>query len=101
MADQRRRKQENGGRKFSSHQVKVSEIEEKLLQGKANAAGITVSRLLVESALGTTPVISSKVFLNELFVIRRELVKQNQGEALSEDIKATNTKLVELLGELL
>lgn len=101
MSDVRRRKQENGGRKFASHQVKVTEIEEKLLQGKANAAGITVSRLLVESALGTTPTINSKVFLNELFGIRRELLKLNDQQALPDDVRTVNTKLSELIGDLL
>jgi hypothetical protein len=101
MSDLRRRKQENGGRTFASHQVKVSETEEKLLQGKANAAGISVSRLLVESALGSTPIINSKVFLNELFGIRRELWKLNEKQALPDDVREANAKLADLIGDLL
>lgn len=101
MSDLRRRKQEEGGRTFASHQVKVSEIEEKLLQGKAKAAGITVSRLLVESALESTPIISSKVFLNEMFGIRRELLRLNERQALPEDVRTANTKLSDIIGNLL
>lgn len=101
MPDVRRRKQESGGRTFASHQVKVSETEEKLLQDKATAAGITVSRLLVESALGTTPIISSKVFLNELFGVRRELWKINETHAVPDDIRATLERLSSLISGLL
>lgn len=59
------------------HVVKVTPQEEKLLQLKANATGVTIARLLADTALGTTPQVKNKVAVSELFALRRQI----QGEA--------------------
>ena len=54
----RRRRRVTGGRQGGEHRVKVTEDEEERLVERASAEGVSVARLLVESALaaqGETP----------------------------------------------
>lgn len=84
----RRRKNVPGGRQIR-HVVKLSEREEKALQAKANQAGISVSRLLVEAALGETPEVARRVWTNELLAIRYQLVSLAEQDKFDPD-RASN-----------
>jgi hypothetical protein len=53
--------------------MRVTADEEAKLQSRADEAGVTVARLLSESALGNAPNPSRRVIISELFVIRRQI----------------------------
>ncbi len=85
------RKNEPGGRSIR-HVVRVTPAQEKLLQMKANATSVTVSRLLLEAALGSTPAVKNTVMLGELSGIRRQIA----GEAnnLNQLVRDANSGTV-------
>lgn len=85
------RKNEPGGRSIR-HVVRVTPQQEKLLQVKANALSVTVSRLLLEAALGSTPAVKNTVMLGELSGIRRQI----SGEAtnLNQLVRDANSGTV-------
>lgn len=96
---QQRRKQSPGGRSIV-HKVRTTQAEEDLLQIKANALGVTVSRLLAESALGKNDAMSRKLLSTELVGIRRvgdltyaHLVQEGVTDQVLMEIKATNAKV--------
>lgn len=62
------------GGKTHRHVVKVTDAEELQLQDKAAQLGVTVSRFLADTALGTVPVVKNKVAVTELFGIRRQVI---------------------------
>ena len=71
----RRRANASGGR-HHQHQVKVTPEEEALLQQLAQRQGVTVSRLLVESALASErgeTVTERREAIGELFAVHRVL----------------------------
>ncbi len=87
----RRRRRANvpGGRRHS-HEVKVTPEEEAMLLQRAEAQRVTVSRLLVESALapqGETPT-QRRELLAELFAVNRLL--GNLANNVNQIAKATN-----------
>lgn len=88
---ERRRRRANvpGGRRHS-HEVKVTPEEEALLLQRAEAQRVTISRLLVESALapqGETPT-QRRELLAELFAVNRLL--GNLANNVNQIAKATN-----------
>lgn len=70
---QRRRRRVPGG-KAHQHLVRVTPEEEAELVARARAAGVSVSRLLVESALGARPV-NRTVVATELIGLRGQIRK--------------------------
>jgi hypothetical protein len=61
---------EKGGRQII-HKVKMTEEEEKLLQVRANAAGVSAARFLRDSALGKNRNMSRKMLVHELIEVRK------------------------------
>jgi hypothetical protein len=53
--------------------MRVTADEEAKLQSRASEAGVTVARLLSESALGNAPNPSRRVIISELYAIRRQV----------------------------
>lgn len=97
--DRRRRANVAGGRQHR-HEVKVSPEEEGMLLRRANAKGITVVRLLVESALaedGAEIASDRRALLVDLFAAHRTLA--SLGNNVNQIAKATNAEGV-VPGEL-
>lgn len=71
----RRRRENTAGGKAVTHRVKVTEAEEQVLVAAADEQGVTVPRLLVESALsgGGATSAQRQGEIAELFAIRRQL----------------------------
>lgn len=67
-----RRKNDPGGRSIV-YKIRLSETEQKALQAKANEAGITVSALLVTSALENNLAVEQQILNNEISALRRQL----------------------------
>lgn len=70
----RRREQAPGGRHIM-HRVKVTPEEEEIIQKKADRAGVTVSRLLAESALARDVNTNRKVLAREISGLRDDVRK--------------------------
>lgn len=87
-----------GGRKIR-HVVLVTPEEEATLQAKSKLLGITVSRLLMESAVGM-PGDNPALLLREVAALRRDVsdLRKNGDFAKFESTLAnTNSKLMEML----
>lgn len=91
----RRRKNEPGGR-HKIYPVRVSESEDQILKERANAAGITVSRLLAESALGDP----SDALLRKTWRIQlMSLQRQMKESGYSQELQDKASELLARLGE--
>lgn len=90
--DRRRRANVEGGRQHR-HEVKVTPEEEGALLRKANAKGITIPRLLVESALaedGAEIASDRRALMVDMFAAYRTLA--SLGNNLNQIAKATNAE---------
>ncbi len=101
----RRRANVAGGRKHS-HRVRVTEVEGEELRRLAEAQGVSVPRLLVESALSATGETSTRrrAAMSELLAIRRVLAgvanNINQIARVANTEERVSGELRATLGEL-
>lgn len=65
------RKNEPGGRSLMLT-IRVSPEEKKALQVKANAMKVSVSRMVIDTCLGTNDAIQAQIWRNELQGLRRQ-----------------------------
>jgi hypothetical protein len=73
------------GGKTIVHKVKVTSEEEQILRERAAVLGVSVSRLLAESALGEIRAIPGRVLINEVQSLRYLIL--NTGKFTEEDAK--------------
>lgn len=94
MVEQGRRRQAGikGGRTIR-HRVQVTQEQEDALTERADARGVTISKLLVDSALDT-PISTDRVLIQELTGVRRRLDEVQTciaKEAANIEIASRNT----------
>lgn len=91
-----RRRQNHPGGRHIEHRVKVTQEEEEILQTRANAAGITVSRFLMEAALGDpNDVLERKTWRAQLLGLRQQMKESGY----SEELQQRASILLQRLGE--
>lgn len=84
MPPLRRRKKVPGGRPIVYH-VTLTEQEDQILQERANAAGVTVVRLLSECTLGSEDDISTrKMWWTQLATLRQQMKESGYSQELQD-----------------
>ncbi len=82
---------EKGGRQII-HKVRMTEDEEKLLQVKANAAGVSAARFLRDSALGKNNGMTRKALAHEVFQLRNTIDFEMDPGAIRDQIQRSLDK---------
>lgn len=78
----------NGGRTVR-HVVRVTPDEEERLQALGTKHGVSVSRLMLEAGLGTTPMVDNRALVAELESINYRVKKE--GDLLNQLVKEANS----------